>query len=227
MPAPVIVATGLDFEAAIAAGPGVQVLCGQGEHLAWLLNDHLDHHAAAGVVSFGTAGGLVDALHPGDWIIGRAVIEDGPDKNTPAMPCDAAWSETLRRALPTAVYADIAAVDAPVATMPAKRALHTATGALAADMESQIVARAARSHGLPFVCCRVIIDPVQRTLPPAALTSTRADGTVDLMAVLRSLAAHPGQLPGLLAVGRDAGKAKRALKAGRAQIGNRFGRTDA
>jgi hopanoid-associated phosphorylase len=227
MPAPVLVATGLDFEAAIAAGPGVQVLCGQGEYLTRALNDYLEHHPAAGVVSFGTAGGLVDTLRPGDWIVGRAVIEIGQDKNSAPMPCDIAWSETLRQALPGATHADIAAVTAPVATMPAKRALHGATGAHAADMESQIVAHAAQAHGLPFVCCRVIIDPVQRTLPPAALTSTRADGTVDIMAVLRSLAAHPGQLPELLAVGRDAAKAKRALKAGRTLIGNGFGRTAA
>ena len=222
MPAPVLVVTGLEFEAAIAAGPGVRVLCGQGGRLAGQLDDWLARHPCAGLASFGTAGGLRDGLRPGDWIVAGAVIEDGH-----RMPCDESWAEALRQALPGAAAADIAAVTAPVATARAKRALHTATGAQAADMESQIVARAAQARGLPFVCCRVVIDPVERDLPPAALTGTRADGSVDIKAVLRSLAAHPGQLPGLLAVGRDAGKARRALKQGRAQIGLRFARTDA
>jgi hopanoid-associated phosphorylase len=200
----------------------VQVLCGQGGHLAEQLEDWLAHHPCAGLASFGTAGGLADGLKPGDWIVAGAVIEDGR-----RMPCDAAWAEGLRRALPDAAPADIAAVTAPVSTAQAKRALHAASGAHAADMESQIVAHAARAHGLPFVCCRVIIDPVDRNLPPAALTSMRPDGTVDIKAVLRSLAAHPGQLPGLLAVGRDAGKARKALKSGRARIGFRFGKAEA
>ncbi|WP_345248657.1 5'-methylthioadenosine nucleosidase/S-adenosylhomocysteine nucleosidase [Pigmentiphaga soli] len=230
----VLVAAGLAFEAAIAAGDGVRVVCGQGTVLAARLQAQLGAPRraepgglpCAGLVSFGTAGGLVDGLRPGDWIVARAVRHGGavPSGRSryQAVPCDEAWSLALLRALPRAVHADIAGVSAPVAAAAGKRALHAATGAQAADMESQIVAAAALAHGLPFVCCRVIVDPVERDLPPAALAGSRPDGSVDLPAVLRSLLRNPKQLPALLAVARDANRARQALKAGRRAIGQGF-----
>jgi hopanoid-associated phosphorylase len=215
---PVIVAvTGLRFEADIAAGAGVRVVCQQNATLA----THLDAALAdgcAGVISFGTAGGLTDTLRPGDWVIARAVIA-----GTRRMDCDTAWSAALRRALPDAHYADLAGVPGALADPAAKRAVRDTTGAIAADMESHIAAALAQAHDLPFACCRVIIDPLERTLPPAALNATRTDGSTDIGAVLRSLLARPTQLPALLALARDAGSARRALTQGRARLGTHLG----
>lgn len=216
--APVVVVTGLRFEARIAAGDGVRVICQQNTALAGHLEAALTQ-ACSGIVSFGTAGGLVDALRPGDWLVARTVA-DGVRR----MDCDVPWSQALLRALSTAHHADLAGVAAPVASTGAKRALHTATGAAAADMESHIVARVAEARGIPFVCCRVVIDPVTRTLPPAALAGLRQDGSTDVPAVLRSLLIQAGQLPALLAVARDARIAQRALAQGRRRIGAGFGR---
>ena len=53
---------------------------------------------------------------------------------------------------------------------------HQATGAAAADMESHVVARLAAELGLPFAVLRVIADPAEREVPPAALAGMRADG---------------------------------------------------
>ena len=217
MATPVVVVTGLQFEAGIAAGAGVDVVCRQNTTLA----KHLENAIArgcAGLVSFGTMGGLSDALRPGDWVIARALLDNGE-----RFDCDAVWSQALLRMLPGAHYVDIAGVAAPVATMDDKRALHVASGAAAADMESQIVARVARAHGLPFVCCRVVIDPVERSLPPAALAGMREDGSLNVFAVIGSLLAQPAQLPALLGVARDAGIARRALTQGRQKISGRFG----
>jgi hopanoid-associated phosphorylase len=220
----VLVVTGLQFEAEIAAAgdAGVEVICRQNASLASLLETKLSKltpgRGCSGIVSFGTMGGLIDGLRPGDWVIAQALL-DGAQR----IACDAAWSQALLRALPQAHYADIAGVAAPVASTEAKRALHAATGASAADMESQIVARIAQAHALPFVCCRVVIDPVERSLPHAALAGMREDGSVDVKAVLRSLFAQPGQLPALLALARDARIARRALGRGRGEIGYGFG----
>jgi hypothetical protein len=90
-------------------------------------------------------------------------------------------------------------------------------------MESQVVARLANARELPFVCCRVVIDPAERSLPEAALAGMRADGSTDIGAVLKSLLRHPSQLPGLLAVARDAAHAKKSLTRGRGRIGAGFG----
>jgi hypothetical protein len=86
-----------------------------------------------------------------------------------------------------------------------------ATGAAAADMESHIVAELAARHELPFAVIRVIADPVSRILPPAALVGMRPDGTTDIGACLRSLVRDPAQVPDLVGVALDAGRAMRQL----------------
>jgi len=219
--APVLVVTGLRFEAKIAAGAGVHVVCQQNTALEAALATALDEtltHGCRGIVSFGTAGGLVDALRPGDWVVARAVLA-----GERRYACDPAWTGALRRALGVARDDDIAGSGQPAVDAQSKRALQQTTGAAAVDMESQVVARIAAARGIPFVCCRVVIDPVERSLPAAALAAMREDGSTDVLAVLRSLIRQPAQLPALLDLARDAGVAKRALRQGRQRLGERFG----
>ena len=132
---------------------------------------------------------------------------------------DAAWSNRLLEALPTAVFADISGVDAPVVAKADKRQLHQDNGTVAVDMESHIAARIAAEHGIPFAACRVIIDPAERTLPPAALVGMRADGRADIRAVALSLLRQPRQLFALMRVVADARAARSALFQGRRRLG--------
>ncbi|WP_072628607.1 phosphorylase [Pandoraea thiooxydans] len=213
---PVVVVTGMPFEARIAAGPDVRVVCQQNTALAEMLEAALAQ-GCRGVVSFGTAGGLVDALRPGTWVVARRVLSE-----TECFETDEDWSRALCRALPGASYGDLAGVASPVVQAQAKHALHQASGAVAADMESHIVGRLAAQRGLPFAVCRVVIDPAERSLPEAALAGLRADGSTDVWAVLRSLARHPGQFPGLLRLAGDARRARRAMIAGRRSLGRGF-----
>jgi hypothetical protein len=122
--------------------------------------------------------------------------------------------------------ADIVGVDAPLADAPGKAALFAATGAAAVDMESAIVARAARRHGLPFAILRVIADPAHRPLPSAALVAMRADGEVDLAAVVGALLRDPGQLPALIRLALDSRDAFSALVSARALLGADFASAD-
>jgi adenosylhomocysteine nucleosidase len=122
--------------------------------------------------------------------------------------------------------AEIAGVDAPIADAVGKTALFSATGAAAVDMESAIVARAARRHGLPFAILRVIADPAHRPLPSAALVAMRADGEVDLAAVLGALIRNPNQLPALTRLARDSGGAFSSLVRARALLGADFASAD-
>src|SRR5262249_61809483 len=67
-----IVVVGLAFEARIAAGPGVHVICsGDGRNLASSLASAI-RGGCAGLVSFGVAGGLHPKLQPGDCIVASA-----------------------------------------------------------------------------------------------------------------------------------------------------------
>jgi len=206
----VVAVTGLAFEARIAGGVTV---ISDGHRTAAILRAAIAR-GSRGIISFGIAGGLAPDLAPGQWVVASAVVSDREHH-----PVDARWSECLLDALPRAKHAAIAGVDAPVADPKAKRALHARTGAIVVDMESHLAARIAAAHGLPFTACRVIVDPVHRNLPPAALLGMRPNGIPDIAAVLRSVIAQPGQLPGLMRLAIDASIARASLRRGRAALG--------
>lgn len=215
---PTLVVTGMRFEARIAAGPGIETLHGlRAEALAQGLRQRLAH-PCAGVISFGVAGGLDPALAPGKVIVATAV-HDGDT----SRPVDASWSRALSLALPQAVAGTLAGSDQAVTSVVAKTALHAATGALAVDMESHIAARIAQEFGVPFAACRVVIDPAQRDVPPAAVAGMGPDGGTDILALLKALLAGPGQVPDLVRLGRDARLARLALEVARGRVGAGFG----
>ncbi|MGO4326053.1 phosphorylase [Cupriavidus sp. 2TAF22] len=213
-----LVVTGMRFEARIAAGPGIETLHGlRAEALAQGLRERLAQ-PCAGVISFGVAGGLDPALLPG-----KVILATGIRAGASFWPADAAWLRALSRSLPDAVAGTLAGDDSPVTSVAAKSALHAATGALAADMESHIAARIAHEYGVPFAACRVVVDPAARDVPPAAVAGMGADGGTDIWAVLKSLLAGPGQLPDLLRLARDAKRARLGLEAARRRVGTGFG----
>src|SRR5882757_8630389 len=174
-----IVVVGMAFEARIAAGLGVPVICGgDGKNLASALT-HAMAAGCGGLISFGVAGGLAPNLKPGSCVIGSAVLDDGV-----ARPTDARWSQRLMRMIPGSMLGTIAGVHEPLALASEKQDLHEKTGALIVDMESHVVARTAAQHGVPLAAIRVVVDPVTRTIPRSALAGTRSDGTIDAMAVM-------------------------------------------
>jgi adenosylhomocysteine nucleosidase len=172
----------LSFEARVAAGPGVSVLCGTAQRYIDKLESAVQA-GGSGIISIGIAGGLAPGLAPGDWVIASGVVADGV-----RIPTDSLWSQRLLSALPDAVYADISGSDGPVVARADKRKLHESHGTVAVDMESHIAAKIASRHGVPFAACRVIIDPAERTLPPAALVGMRDDGRPDVFAVMPAAA---------------------------------------
>jgi hypothetical protein len=56
-----------------------------------------------------------------------------------------------------------------------------------------------------------VADPAERNIPAAALKGMRPDGSLNVGAVLGSLAQSPGQLPALLRVASDTRRALAAL----------------
>ena len=218
----VIAFVGLNFEARIAAGPGVHVVCREPRSdISGPLHDAIKRGCRS-IISFGVAGGLAPHLRPGDWIVASSVIDSGKRRAT-----DAEWSRRLLRTVPGAGFASVAGVDAPVSDPRIKREWHSKTGAAAVDMESHIVARVAAAHGLAFAAVRVIVDPVHRTVPAAALAGMRPDGSTDVAAVLRSLVSAPSEALALMRVAADAFLARNSLQRGRRLLGPGFGLLDA
>jgi hopanoid-associated phosphorylase len=164
--------------------------------------------AAECLVSFGIAGGLKPGLRAGDIVLSTEVIDD-----------DRRWlsSDSLRPRISELVE-ELGAIEGPVlgaqialATKRDKRQAWRATGAVAVDMESVVVARAAAALGIPFVVLRAIADPAARELPPAALVPLDQDGNPAFGSVLASVLRRPKQLPNLLTVAREARQALQAL----------------
>ena len=176
---------------------------------------------ATAILSFGISGGLVAEASAGTWLVADAVIT-----RTARWPVDAAWAAALQRQLPGAMRGSVAGADAIIASPAEKRALGLITGAFAVDMESHVVAAFAARHNVPFAVFRVVADPLQRTLAPAALAGMRSDGTVNRRAVLGSLLRSPGQLPLLLRNAIDTRTALRALSRGRRLLGPGLGYPD-
>lgn len=217
----VIAFVGMAFEARIAAGPGVHVVCRTaGRELASVVHSAVQQ-GYRGMISFGVAGGLSASLRAGDWVVASAVLEAQNVRST-----DAAWSSKLLGMIGGAVHAPIVGVDAPVAEPAKKRELHQATGAAAVDMESHVVARLAAAHRLAFAAVRVIVDPVDRALPPVALLGMRPDGRADISAVLRDLMVRPSQLSPLARIVVDAFTARAAMLRVRRALGPHFGLVD-
>jgi hopanoid-associated phosphorylase len=214
---PVVVLTGMAFEARLARGPGVEVIYRDGRgRLDEVLAARL-RQPCAGVISFGVAGGLDPSLKPGTVVIADRVM-DGERRHD----CDRTWAAALRTALPGAIGGLLAAADNAVVSVADKLALHHGSGALLIDMESHFAARLASSAQLPFAVCRVVLDDAGRAVPPAALAAMGEDGGTDIGALLASLLRHPGQLPALLRLAGDAGAARAALRSARAAAGPRF-----
>ena len=216
-----IVVVGMAFEARIAAGLGVPVICGgDGSKLATSLARAMAA-GCGGLISFGVAGGLAPDLKAGTCVIGSNILDDEGDR-----PTDARWAQRLMRIIPEAVHGPIMGVREPIAHSSAKSALHRETGALAVDMESHVVARAAAQHGVPLAAIRVVVDPVERTIPRSALAGTRPDGTIDPLAVVQSLMRYPRDLLGLIRMSLDARAARATLVHGSALLGPGLGLLD-
>jgi adenosylhomocysteine nucleosidase len=121
---------------------------------------------AGALVSWGMAGGLAPSLEAGAVCLPEEVIgHDGTH-----YPTAGEWRETLSRLV--AAHRRVAGGSlltsaAPIATAAAKAAAHRDTGAVAVDMESSAVAQAARTHGLPFIAVRVIVDTAADEVPRA------------------------------------------------------------
>ena len=223
---PILAVTGLAAEARLAAGPGVTTIMAGGNpaRLRSMLRARVQPDCRA-VISIGIAGGLCPSLVPGDVIVATGVT--APDRRHAASSVvahriAARLSDHPKRV----IMADLAGVDIAVLSPSDKRALRSATGALAVDMESHVAAAFAARHGLPFAAVRVVCDPAHRALPDLIATALRPDGEVSLCNVFRSLWQRPMQLLAMPRLARDAAEGFRALRRCRDLLGHGFGMHD-
>jgi adenosylhomocysteine nucleosidase len=199
---------GLAAEAKIARAAGFPVVVGAGDRSrTTTLVESAVRHANC-LISFGFAGGLAPELRTGDVIVSTNVV--AADKRW--------WAEKRFRDRIADFARGIGALEGSVlgaqailATAARKSRAWSETRALAADLESDIVARIATSAGMPFVVLRSIADAAYRELPPAALIPLSEDGTPRLARVLSSVLRQPRQLASLVGLAREVRTARLAL----------------
>jgi len=212
--------TGLAFErrvvarAARGAGVAGQILCasGLGHDQARRVAERVLHEGANALLSFGIAGGLAPDVECGTTIIATAIHAEG--LNT--LPCASDWTARLENALQnagTVICASLALAPVILTTRADKARAFASTGAAAADMESYGVAEAARAAGVPFAAIRVVADTARENLPEIALYATAPDGSLRVMETLSRVLRGPGQIPGLVRLGRATAHATRQLEA--------------
>jgi adenosylhomocysteine nucleosidase len=205
------VVVGMTAEARLLDGTGCGVAIGGGTpHGARRMARRLVEDGATLLISFGLAGGLDPALAAGTPLVPRAVLSQGR-----SFACD----ETLRKALPGESIPCLLAADAVVATAADKQRLWQETAAGAVDLESGAVAEVATAAGIPFAVLRAVCDPAGRDLPLAAVAALDEQGRIAPMKIIGILARQPWQIPGLIALGRDAARARRALVGGAESLG--------
>ncbi|HET6954007.1 MAG TPA: hypothetical protein VFI47_26815 [Acidimicrobiales bacterium] len=98
----------------------------------------------------------------------------------------------------------------PASELPALR--HR--GVVALDMETAAIARACEERGVPWAVFRAISDrATDGSVDDEVFNMARQDGRPDPAAVARYLVRHPGRIPGLVRMGRDAALAARRAAA--------------
>lgn len=170
-----------------------------------------------GLLSFGTAGGLAPDAAPGTLIVADRVMTSIGD----VLLTDSAWTASLSHALqiePVTMFG----ADA-VANVAAKREMQALSGAVAVDMESHAVGRAAAKAGLPFAVLRAVADPIDFEIPGWLLGTIRADGSLDVPRLIFGVIRDPRSVPGLIQLGRHTGKAKDALRGAVGSLGPGLG----
>jgi adenosylhomocysteine nucleosidase len=222
--------TGMQAEARIARDAGLPaIVIGGGATPRLVAVERAIADGATALVSFGVAGALDPALRPGTILLPEAVILPSGD----AIPCSP-WFALSRpftngssgdkkkessMARPNGAMAgSIYGGDTIISGVRAKQSQFRQTGALAVDLESGIVARAAARAGIPFFVLRAVADPASSELPPAALVGLHEDGRPALLRVVASALRRPTQVPALIQLALDTRAALSALTRGTSTI---------
>jgi adenosylhomocysteine nucleosidase len=168
----------------------------------WLLEN-----GAAALGCFGVSGGLNPRLKPGDVVFADAVLGEQHDdvslvwkKNGGHL--DETFKCLTAKDLPVQ-WGPIISVQKQVLDAAGKRALFHRTKALAVDMETAAVARAANESGLPFFAVRIICDPVNVSVPKALFRCVDEKGNPRFFYLLKRILQKPSFIIHLLSMKRN------------------------
>ena len=162
---------------------------------------------ASALVSFGVAGGLDPTLQSGDIIIASGVI----DETGKYAPTDDGWRDAVLSAIGNAQSGMVYGSDHALSDIAEKQAAFSDYGAVAVDMESHGVARAAHECDLPFLIVRAIADTAATALPDAVRNAIGVRGERRALPVIIGLLRRPAELSAVLSLSQESAAAMKAL----------------
>jgi adenosylhomocysteine nucleosidase len=153
---------------------------------------------ATALVSWGVAAGLDLNLPAGTLVVTGEVITGSADRPIRHAPTSVsrAWAARVANSVRERLGLSggpIVDVDHVLETITDKQAL-AGTGAVAADMETAAVARAARSARVPWIAIRAIVDDASFALPPGVVGAIDAFGRPRIGRLVAALARQPAEL---------------------------------
>ena len=156
----------------------------------------LIEQGATRLISFGVCGGLAAGIDTGDLILPKTVIMEGE-----TLSLGGQWFDQILSQLPHAKTGLLVSVKTAVTTPEQKAQLHQRSQAIAVDVESFAVMRAAKAHKLQGLIIRAVLDPSDQALPPAALNGVNAKGETQIWPVIKGLLRRPQDMPDLIQLG--------------------------
>lgn len=157
----------------------------------------------------GTAGSVNAEYNAGDIVIFRSA-KDGSERS---LPLSNDWTNKLNSALSRLhPKTGITFTSPDAVTSPqAKSALRAKYQVDCVDMETATIIKFANEQKIPVAAFRIIVDPHDQAIPPAALVGLREDGTTNLMATIFCLVKQPQHLLQILSLGSQYRQAMKTL----------------
>lgn len=184
---------------------------GTGSENAQKASELLTTKGVGQLISWGCAAALAPELKPGDLVLPRCLLtEDNQELN-----CDQNWIDQVCQILPSDISINLGQLTESrtiVAETKDKQLIHSQTGAVALDMESCAIAKAAIQAQIPCLVVRVIADPVSMNLPTAVSHALNSEGEIKIGKLLIYLLSQPMEIPALIKLGLHFNGAKKTLK---------------
>ncbi len=185
----------------------VVVQPGMGMDNAFSAASWLSEKGVTALGCFGVSGGLDPELGVGDLVFADAVFVEGDGGASLVWNkggCDSGVTFDFQAAKGLTVsWGPIITVQKPVFNTADKRSLFDRTGALAVDMETAAVARAANGSGLPFFAVRTICDSADVTIPESIYQCVDQQGRPRFPHLFRLIVRNPPLISHLLRMKRD------------------------
>ncbi len=187
--------------------PLLAMISGMGLDNALCAARRLIGQGAGALVSIGVSGGLDPGISSGGLVAADRFLHlDGgvfQEICHPHAKGSARAVKTLSAARFSVRNGAVITAQGPALSAASKSALHRQSAALAVDMESAAVAKAAAEANIPVFALRVVCDPAAQSIPPDVFACLLPNGRIRYPALIRAISRKPALMIHLVRMGRQ------------------------